>query len=135
MAVYRAPFPTPESRRPTWRLLRQDILFIEPPSHQPACASSMMEYTSASFVAGFLLTLLWLLSSETKKGGRYGKPGSSTGKAHRRHARSLWFPTDVFGLFSNNVGPFLRNLVLSGPLSQSHFNDSRLSQAQIQISD
>jgi hypothetical protein len=51
-----------------------------------------------------------------KKGGRYGKPGSSTGKAHRRHARSLWFPTDVFGLFSNNVGPFLRNLVLSGPL-------------------
>jgi hypothetical protein len=28
----------------------------------------------------------------------------------------LWFPTDVFGLFSNNVGPFLRNLVLSGPL-------------------
>jgi hypothetical protein len=56
MAVYRAPFPTPESRRPTWRLLRQDILFIEPPSHQPACASSMVEYTSASFVAGFLLT-------------------------------------------------------------------------------
>ncbi len=51
-----------------------------------------------------------------KKGGRYGKPGSSTGKTHRRHARSLWFPTDVFGLFSNNVGPFLRNLVLSGPL-------------------
>src|SRR5258707_15825614 len=72
MAVYRAPFPTPESRRPTWRLLRQDILFIEPPSHQPACASSMMEYTSASFVAGFLLTLLWLLSSERKKEGATG---------------------------------------------------------------
>src|SRR5258707_9425990 len=66
MAVYRAPFPTPESRRPTWRLLRQDILFIEPPTHQPACASSMVEYTSASFVAGFLHSSLVAIFRDEK---------------------------------------------------------------------
>jgi len=31
-------------------------------------------------------------------------------------AEVLWFPADVFGLFSNNVGPFSINLVPSGPL-------------------
>jgi hypothetical protein len=37
-------------------------------------------------------------------------------KAHRRHSRSSWFLTDVFGLSSNNVGPFSRNVVPSGSL-------------------
>jgi hypothetical protein len=48
----------------------------------------------------FYSLLLWLLSSETKEGRRYGNPGSRYRKSHRRHSRSLWFPADVFGLFS-----------------------------------
>jgi hypothetical protein len=37
--------------------------------------------------------------------------------AHHRHrSQSLWFLADVFGLFSNNVGPFSFNVVLGSPL-------------------
>jgi hypothetical protein len=31
----------------------------------------------------------------------------------------MWFLTDILGLFSNNVGPFSRNVVPSGPLFSS----------------
>ena len=37
-------------------------------------------------------------------------------KAHRRHSRSLWFPTDIFGLFTNNVVSFSHNVGLRGAL-------------------
>jgi hypothetical protein len=46
----------------------------------------------------------------------------------------LWFPADVFGLFSNNLGPFSRNLVPSGPLigfhHPSHYADYLIKPAR-----
>jgi hypothetical protein len=46
----------------------------------------------------FYPLLLWLLSSETKDGRRYGNPWFQYRNGHRRHSRSLWFLADILGL-------------------------------------
>lgn len=46
MAVYRAPFPTPESRRPTWRFPNEI-----PIAGEPADVAAMMERAHAALVA------------------------------------------------------------------------------------
>ncbi|HEY1864478.1 MAG TPA: haloalkane dehalogenase, partial [Roseiarcus sp.] len=54
MAVYRAPFPTPESRRPTWRFPNEIPIAGEPPD-----VTAMMERAHAALAASTYPKLLF----------------------------------------------------------------------------
>jgi haloalkane dehalogenase len=54
MAVYRAPFPTPESRRPTWRFPNEI-----PIAGEPSDVTSMMERAHAALAASTYPKLLF----------------------------------------------------------------------------